>query len=185
MNYSSKVWCLPADIDTDNLAPGAYMKLPVAQIATHTLESVRAEFAASVRVGDVIVAGPNFGIGSSREQAAGVLVELGVRAVIAPSFSGLFFRNAFNLGLLLLTCPQAQLIQEEERINIVEKTRFLDDHTSGEQNMKSHVYMIETSGGHRLECRPIPDFLMHMIELGGLINVLKFKIQNQLIKINT
>ena len=83
----SKVWRLPGDIDTDNLAPGAYMKLPVAQIAKHTLESIRAEFASSVKVGDVIVAGPNFGIGSSREQAAGVLVELGIRAVIAPSFS--------------------------------------------------------------------------------------------------
>ena len=103
-----KVWKLGDDIDTDVLAPGAYMKLGIEGIAPHCLESVRPEFAAAVRPGDVVVAGANFGIGSSREQAAGALVHLGVRAVIAPSFSGLYFRNAFNLGLLLLTCPRAR-----------------------------------------------------------------------------
>ena len=77
---------------------------------------MRPDFAAGVRPGDVLVAGPNFGIGSSREQAASALVQLGVAAVIAPSFSGLYFRNAFNVGLLLLTCGQAQELQEGERI---------------------------------------------------------------------
>ena len=67
-----------------------------------------------MRRGDVIVAGADFGIGSSREQAASVLVHLGVAAVIAPSFAGLYFRNAFNVGLLLLTCPQAQRIDDGE-----------------------------------------------------------------------
>ena len=78
-----KVWKLGDDIDTDVLAPGAYMKLGIEGIAPHCLESVRPEFAAAVRPGDVVVAGANFGIGSSREQAAGALVHLGVRAVIA------------------------------------------------------------------------------------------------------
>ena len=105
---SHKVWRFGADIDTDQLAPGAYMKLGIEGIAPHCLEVVRPEFAAAVRPGDVIAAGPSFGIGSSREQAAAALVKLGVRAVIAPSFSGLFFRNAFNLGLLLLTCREAE-----------------------------------------------------------------------------
>jgi len=85
-------------------------------IAQHCLESVRPEFAAGVRPGDVLVAGPNFGIGSSREQAAAALRHLGVAAVIAPSFAGLFFRNAFNLGLLLLTCPGCEAVTEGERI---------------------------------------------------------------------
>ena len=81
-----RVWRLGADIDTDVLAPGAYMKHGLDVIARHCLESVRPEFAAQVQAGDVIVADQNFGIGSSREQAAGVLVQLGVAAVIAPSF---------------------------------------------------------------------------------------------------
>src|SRR6476660_5790856 len=113
---SHKVWKLGADIDTDQLAPGAYMKLGIEGIAPHCLERVRPEFFAAVRPGDVIAAGPNFGIGSSREQAAGALVHLGVRAVIAPSFSGLFFRNAFNLGLLLLTCREAQALREGDAV---------------------------------------------------------------------
>jgi 3-isopropylmalate/(R)-2-methylmalate dehydratase small subunit len=169
-NNSSKVWRLPKDIDTDNLAPGAYMKLSVAEIAKHTLESIRVEFASSVRAGDVIVAGPNFGIGSSREQAAGVLVELGVRAVIAPSFCGLFFRNAFNLGLLLLTCEQAELIGEGEQIHIRQETE--EDPLLGKQ----HSFWLESEKHSGLQCASIPDFLMQMIENGGLMNVLKSKI---------
>jgi 3-isopropylmalate/(R)-2-methylmalate dehydratase small subunit len=75
---------------------------------------VRADFAAGLARGDVIVAGPRFGIGSSREQAASVLVHLGVAAVVAPSFNGLYFRNAFNVGLLLLRCPRAEEIADGE-----------------------------------------------------------------------
>ena len=108
-----RVWRFGADIDTDLLAPGHAMKHGIDRIAQHCLEVVRPEFARDVRPGDVIVAGPNFGIGSSREQAAAVLVKLGVVAVIAPAYSGLFFRNAFNLGLLLLTCAQAETLGEE------------------------------------------------------------------------
>ena len=113
-----RVWTFGADIDTDAMAPGAYMKLSIEGIAPHCLESVRPEFAASVQPGAVIAAGPNFGIGSSREQAAAALVQLGVKAVIAPSFSGLFFRNAFNLGLLLLTTPDAEQLAEGEQVEL-------------------------------------------------------------------
>ena len=80
-----RVWKLGQDIDTDLLAPGYVMKHGIDVIATHCLESVRPEFAATVRPGDVVAAGPGFGIGSSREQAAAALVRLGVAAVIAPS----------------------------------------------------------------------------------------------------
>ena len=98
------------------------MKYGIEVIARHCLESVRPEFAGAVRPGDVIVAGPNFGIGSSREQAASVLVQLGVAAVIAPSFSGLYFRNAFNVGLLLLTCEGAEQVGEGESIDVDART---------------------------------------------------------------
>lgn len=151
-----RVWRLGADIDTDQLAPGAYMKLDIDGIAPHCLEGVRADFAAGVRPGDVIAAGPNFGIGSSREQAAGVLVRLGVRAVIAPSFSGLYFRNAFNLGLLLLTCPQAEVLTEGEQV-------ALDLHT----------LTVTSASGRALPCEPIPGFLLDMVRAGGLMNQLR------------
>jgi 3-isopropylmalate/(R)-2-methylmalate dehydratase small subunit len=157
-----KVWKLGADIDTDQLAPGAYMKLGIEGIAPHCLEAVRPEFAASVRPGDVIAAGPNFGIGSSREQAAGALVQLGVRAVIAPSFSGLYFRNAFNLGLLLLTCKEAEQLREGEQV------------TLDLQQMR-----VVTEDGRRLACDPIPDFLVAMVQAGGLLNTLRRRLQSK------
>lgn len=155
---ASRVWKFGADVDTDVLAPGAYMKNGIEVIAQHCLEALRPDFATAVRAGDVLVAGPNFGIGSSREQAAGALVHLGVRAVIAPSFSGLFFRNAFNLGLLLLTCPEAEQINEGEQIQLL---------PSG----------VQRADGTLLPCQPIPDFLMDMVHAGGLMNVLKQRSQ--------
>ena len=153
---SHRVWKLGADIDTDALAPGAYMKLGIEGIAPHCLEAVRPEFAAQVRPGDVIAAGPNFGIGSSREQAAAALVHLGVRAVIAPSFGGLYFRNAFNLGLLLLTCAEAGRLQEGETIGL---------------DLQSLT--VTTASGDRLACEPIPAFLLDMVAAGGLMNQLR------------
>ena len=113
-----KVWRVGANVDTDALAPGAYMKHGIEVIAAHCLEVHRADFASEVKPGDVLVAAANFGIGSSREQAAGALKHLGVAAVIAPSYSGLFFRNAFNLGLLLLTCPEADCLQENDHVQL-------------------------------------------------------------------
>lgn len=153
---SRRVWKLGADIDTDALAPGAYMKLGIEGIAPHCLERVRPEFAAAVRPDDVIVAGPNFGIGSSREQAAAALVHLGVAAVIAPSFGGLFFRNAFNLGLLLLTVPDAGRIEEGDRVRIDLAGAYVED-----------------GHGNRFGFEPIPGFLLEMIEAGGLFNQLR------------
>lgn len=155
-----KVWRFGADIDTDQLAPGAYMKLGIEGIAPHCLEGVRPEFAGAVQAGDVIAAGPSFGIGSSREQAAGALVKLGLRAVIAPSFSGLFFRNAFNLGLLLLTCPEAERLREGEQVTL-----------------DLQAMQVLTQDGQRLACDPIPGFLLEMVEAGGLLNQLRRKLQ--------
>ena len=159
MSTTHKVWKLGADIDTDQLAPGAYMKLGIEGIAPHCLEGVRPEFAGQVQPGDVIAAGPNFGIGSSREQAVGALVKLGVKAVIAPSFSGLYFRNAFNLGLLLLTCAEAEQLQEGEQVAL--DLQHLPD-----------IHVVRANGS-RLPCEPIPSFLLDMVEAGGLLNQLR------------
>ncbi len=158
--HNARVWRLGADIDTDVLAPGAFMKHGLEVIGWHCLESVRPDFASCVKTGDVIVAGPNFGIGSSREQAAGVLRHLGLAAVIAPSFSGLYFRNAFNLGLLLLTCPRAAEVGEGERIEV----RF---------EPGSDTPVVVRASGERLTCAPIPGFLMDMVQAGGLLPLLK------------
>jgi 3-isopropylmalate/(R)-2-methylmalate dehydratase small subunit len=134
-----RVWRVGADIDTDALAPGAHMKFSIDEIARHCLQRQRPEFAANVQAGDVVAAGANFGIGSSREQAPAALVHLGVRVVIAPAFGGLFFRNAFNVGLVLLTCAEAQTIEEGERIAI--------DPLHGR---------IVRANGHVLACEPCP-----------------------------
>ncbi len=154
----ARVWRVGADVDTDVLAPGAYMKHGVDVIAQHCLQAVRPDFAAGVKAGDVLAAGANFGIGSSREQAAGALRHLGVAAVIAPSFSGLFFRNAFNLGLLLLTCPQAGELQEGELVQLL---------------LPPAGPRVLTANGQQLDCAPIPGFLMDMVQAGGLLALLK------------
>jgi 3-isopropylmalate/(R)-2-methylmalate dehydratase small subunit len=152
----ARVWRLPAEVDTDQLAPGHAMKHGMDVVAKHCLERLRPEFAGGVQRGDVLVAGADFGIGSSREQAASVLVHLGVAAVIAPSYSGLYFRNAFNVGLLLLTCPRADEIAEGERIAF--------DARAGR---------VVREGGDVLTIEPIPGFLLDMVEAGGLLAQLR------------
>jgi 3-isopropylmalate/(R)-2-methylmalate dehydratase small subunit len=157
-----RTWKLPADVDTDQLAPGHAMKHGLDVIARHCLEGVRPELASNARLGDVIVAGLNFGIGSSREQAASVLVHLGIAAVIAPSYSGLYHRNAFNVGLLLLTCPDAQQIDDGESITF--------DARAGR---------VWRANGGVLACKPIPKLLLDLVEAGGLMNQLKRRMESQ------
>jgi 3-isopropylmalate/(R)-2-methylmalate dehydratase small subunit len=151
-----RVWRLPADVDTDQLAPGKTMKFGIEVTARHCLAAVRPDFPAGVRPGDVLVAGPGFGIGSSREQAASVLVHLGVAAVVAPSFSGLYVRNAFNVGLLALECPDAERLRDGERIGF--------DAAAG---------TVTAQDGTVLGCSRVPDFLLDMVRAGGLFPMLK------------
>jgi len=151
-----RVWRVGNDVDTDQLAPGAYMKFGIEEIARHCLQGVRPEFASSVRPGDVLVAGSHFGIGSSREQAAAALVHLGVAAVIAPNFNGLYFRNAFNVGLMLVTCERAAELQEGESVTLDLPGR--------------HVLR---ANGDALPCAEVPGFLLDMVRAGGLMNLLK------------
>jgi 3-isopropylmalate/(R)-2-methylmalate dehydratase small subunit len=149
----SRAWVFGDDIDTDVLAPGRYMKFGIEEIAKHCLEAVDPSFAASVRPGDVVVAGRNFGAGSSREQAAAALKTLGVAAVIAHSFAGIFYRNALNLGLVVLASPDAGRIRAGDDIAVDPEAGRIENRTRGET----------------LACEPIPGHLMAMVRDGGLL----------------
>lgn len=96
MSIAGRAWVFGDNIDTDVLAPGLYMKGSIAELARHCLEAVDPRFAAEARPGDIVIGGRNFGMGSSREQAVMALRELGVGAVIARSFAGIFYRNALK-----------------------------------------------------------------------------------------
>lgn len=146
-----RVWRLGDNVDTDAIAPGKYMKLGIEEIARHCLESVLPSFATEVGPGDVVVAGRNFGAGSSREQAPAALRQLGVAALIAESFAGLFYRNSLNLGLPALVCPQAKQIRAGEELKI--------DYDQSRIVTKSAV----------LDFEPIPPHLLEMVRDGGLL----------------
>jgi 3-isopropylmalate/(R)-2-methylmalate dehydratase small subunit len=148
-----RAWVFGDDIDTDVLAPGRYMKSDIPEIAKHCLEAVLPTFASSVRKGDVIVAGRNFGTGSSREQAPAALKHLGIAALLAESFAGLFYRNSLNLGLPALVCPQAKRIRRGDELKI-----DFDE---------SKVLNLTT--GETLAFEPIPTHLMEMVRDGGLL----------------
>jgi 3-isopropylmalate/(R)-2-methylmalate dehydratase small subunit len=156
-------WVFGDDINTDMLAPGGYMKFDIDEIARHCLESVEPQFSSTVRPDDVVIGGRNFGTGSSREQAPAALKHLGVAAVIAVSFAGIFYRNAFNVGLPLLVCADAPSIAACDRIRL--------DLAAGRiENL---------SQGKILSCQPIPPHLMEMVNDGGLVAHLEKKLQRQ------
>ena len=152
-----RLWLFQETIDTDVLAPGFYMKSPLNELATHCLEAIRPEFAATVQPGDVVMAGANMGVGSSREQAAEVLKHLGITAVIARSFAGIFYRNAINLGLPALTLPPELELPPE----CVDGAKISFD--LSQSRLTFDEFDI------RLECEPIPTFLKAMIDDGGLV----------------
>ena len=148
-----RAWVLGDNGDTDAIAPGRYMKFGIAEIAPHCLEGVLPEFARSVRPGDVVVGGRNFGAGSSREQAPSALKHLGVAALVAESFAGLFYRNALNLGLPAVVCAEARRIRDGDLLRVSFEEGKIANLTSGET----------------LQCEPIPAHLMQMVRDGGLL----------------
>ena len=109
-------WIFWDDVDTDQLAPGAYMKSSMEELASHCLERFNPDFAKQVQSGDIVVGGRNLGAGSSREQAVQSLLQLSVTTVIARSFAGIFQPNALNLGLLVLECEEGDKIREGDQI---------------------------------------------------------------------
>ena len=152
----NRIWRFGDGIDTDAMAPGEYMKLPIEQIAEHCMEVVRPGFAAAVRPGDVVVAGANFGIGSSREQAPQALATLGVAGVVAASFAGLFYRNAINLGLPVLVCRDLEGLED-----------------GAVASLDAAGARLTLENGVAVELEPMPQFLLDIVEAGGLIPHLK------------
>ncbi|MGE3987282.1 3-isopropylmalate dehydratase small subunit [Pseudorhodoplanes sp.] len=150
---SGRAFVFGDDIDTDVLAPGRYMKGPIEGLAQHCLEAVDPDFARNVRPGDFVVAGRNFGMGSSREQAAQALKVLGVSAVVAKSFGGIFYRNALNLGLPVVVCAGSDAINPGDRLGI--------------DLARGHV--INETSGRTLQSEPLPAFLLEMLADGGLV----------------
>lgn len=158
-----RVWRLGDNIDTDVLAPGIYMRKPIAELASHCLEAIEPRFAAEVRPGDIVAAGRGFGMGSSREQAVEALQALGVAAVLAKSFGGIFYRNALNHGLLALASPDIDRIRQDDRVMVDGAGGAILDETTGE----------------RLSCEKLPPHLLAMIADGGLVAHLEKRFARQ------
>lgn len=151
---SSNVWKFGNDIDTDAIIPGKYLTInKPEELAKHAFEGVRPEFSRGVKEGDVIIAGLNFGCGSSREHAPLALKGAKVQCIIARSFARIFFRNAINIGLTLLECPDTDKIEEGDHIEI--------DPASG--------IIINTTRKQEYHAVPLPDFVRGIVDAGGLI----------------
>jgi 3-isopropylmalate/(R)-2-methylmalate dehydratase small subunit len=125
-NITGRAWVFGKDVNTDQIIQGQYLTiLDYAEMAKHTFEIPRPLFASKVKKNDIVIAGRNFGSGSSREEAPKVLLELGIGCVVAESFARIFYRNGFNVGLPLLIAPNAaKLIKDGEivSVNLVEGT---------------------------------------------------------------
>lgn len=157
MSGEGRAWVYGDDINTDLLAPAAYLRGTMEELASHCLEDVDREFAAGAREGDVFVAGENLGIGSSREQAPQALQILGIRTVLAKSFGRIFYRNALNLGIPALVCRETDRIHTGDRLRVDAATGVVENLSTGET----------------LTCESLPDHLMEMVANGGLIPHLK------------
>jgi len=153
-----RVWKFGDDIDTDVIIQGKYLVIndPV-ELAKHVFDNIRPEFAKNVKPGDFIVAGENFGCGSSREHAPLALKATGIEAVIAKSFARIFFRNATNLALKVIECKDVDKIDEGDEIKVDYK--------------KGKVYNL--TKGEEYTMTPLPDFLERILEKGGLVNFSK------------
>ena len=165
MIIKSKVIKYGDDINTDVIFPGRYLEIIDAkEMAKHAMEDLDKNFHEKVREAKIIVAGKNFGCGSSREQAATCLKYAGVEAIIAKSFARIFFRNAINQGLLVLECKEIDEIEEGDEIEI--------DTDRGE--------IKNLSKGKTFKIKPLPSFLSEIIKSGGLISYMKRRAKNEI-----
>jgi len=157
-----RVWKFGDDIDTDQIIPAEYLVTPDMKVlAEHAFEKVRPEFAKEVRPGDMLVAGVNFGCGSSREHAPRALIGAGVSCVIAKSFARIFFRNSINIGLPLI----------EADIEADEGDTLRIDFSKGS--------VMNLSMGKMFVFRPYAGFLRSLIENGGLIPYTKARLAEE------
>jgi 3-isopropylmalate/(R)-2-methylmalate dehydratase small subunit len=155
---AGRAWKFGDDVDTDAVIPGRYLVInDPKELAQHLFEGVRPEMAASVRSGDIVVAGENFGCGSSREHAPLALKGAGISAVVAKSFARIFFRNAINIGLPLFICSEVDSIKDGDSLEI--------DMAGG--------LIHNPSRGETYKTTPLPLFLQEIVEAGGLVEYTK------------
>jgi 3-isopropylmalate/(R)-2-methylmalate dehydratase small subunit len=152
-----KAWVFGDNIDTDVISPGRYLKYDISEIAKHVMEGADPDFPTKVQKGDIVVAGKNFGCGSSRESAPAALKHVGVGAVIAQFFARIFFRNAINVGLPVLECKDAGDIGPGDELEIDLQNGRIRNST------KNKVYPFE----------PFPPNVVRILEAGGLVPLLE------------
>ena len=159
MNTQGKVFKYPDNVDTDVIIPARYLNTSDAkELALHCMEDIDTEFVKNVNKGDIMVAGWNFGCGSAREHAPLVIKTCGTGCVIAKSFARIFYRNAINIGLPILECPEAA-----EEINAGDEV---------EVNFDTGVITDKTTG-KTYKAQPFPEFIQNIIAKGGLLASLK------------
>ena len=161
MNAHGTVLKYGDHVDTDVIIPARYLASQNYQeLASHCMEDIDKTFVTRVKPGDIMVAGVNFGCGSSREHAPIAIKASGISCVIAANFARIFYRNAINIGLAILECPAASAgIREGDQVSVDFDTGVITDETTGE------TYQAE----------PFPPFIKDMIAKGGLMNALKAK----------
>ena len=163
MNTKGLVFKYPDNVDTDVIIPARYLNTPNAnELAQHCMEDIDTEFVKKVQPGDVMVAGWNFGCGSSREHAPLVIKTCGTGCVIAKSFARIFYRNAINIGLPILECEAAaEEISAGDRVEVDFDTGVITDVTTGKT----------------YQAQPFPPFIQNIIKKGGLLASLKEELQ--------
>ncbi|SFR05173.1 3-isopropylmalate dehydratase small subunit [Desulfoscipio geothermicus] len=156
MLLQGKAWKFGADVDTDAIIPARYLNTSEPEeLAKHCMEDADPAFPDKVRPGDIIVAGKNFGCGSSREHAPIAIKAAGVSCVIARSFARIFYRNAFNIGLPIFESPEAaEAIGEGDEVAVDVRQGVIKNLTRGEE----------------YRATPVPEFMQQIITAGGLIN---------------
>ena len=165
MKLHGKVWKFGNDVDTDAIIPARYLNtIDPKELAAHCMEDADQEFSSQVKPGDIMAAGKNFGCGSSREHAPIALKAAGVSCVIAHSFARIFYRNAFNMGLPILECPEAA-----ERIQTGDEL---------EVDLDSGVIVNKTRK-ETYQAQAIPPFMQKLIAAGGLIEYVREQMSNQ------
>ena len=159
MNAQGKVFKYPDNVDTDVIIPARYLNSQdAAELARHCMEDIDPEFVNKVKPGDIMVGGWNFGCGSSREHAPLVIKASGTACVIAKSFARIFYRNAINIGLAILECPEAsEKIEAGDEVSIDFDTGLITNATKGET----------------YQANPFPDFIKEIIQAGGLMADIK------------
>ena len=155
----AKIYVYGDNVDTDVIIPARYLNDPSEKaLASHCMEDIDPAYAGTVEPGDIIVGGANFGCGSSREHAPLAIKVSGAKCVIAASFARIFYRNAINIGLPIMECPEASAnIRAGDKVSVDFKTGKITDETTGKV----------------FQAAPFPPFIDNIIQSGGLISSLK------------